>query len=154
MVITGGDKWKKHLQKLAQKVKVRAGVLEGATNGDGEDVATYAAMNEFGTSKIPSRPFMRQTRAVHGQEWVNKVKTGILNGMPPEEALHQIGRVMADDIQATIMSNMQPPNSKKWAEYKNKHEKLRSGAMRAGTLINTGALVGSIKWDFGNDEFA
>ena len=39
-------------------VALRAGVMEGAKNIDtGEPVAPYAAANEFGTSRIPSRPF-------------------------------------------------------------------------------------------------
>lgn len=47
--ITGGDKYKAVLAKIAeQHVGVRVGILEGATTTDGESIAQYAAANEFG----------------------------------------------------------------------------------------------------------
>lgn len=151
MKVRGGDKWKKRLAQLIKKTHVRAGVLEGATNGDGESVAEYAAYNEYGTPEIPRRPFMRRTIAEHKQEWGNTVTILLKKGYSIKEALDTAGRRMADDIQATIKSDMPPPNSKKWAEAKNKHEMKRSGVTRAGTLIDTGALVESINWQFGDD---
>ena len=55
------------LKKLAQAAKglkavVVAGVLSGATNDEsGEKVAGYARMLEYGTTRMPARPFLRQT---------------------------------------------------------------------------------------------
>ena len=71
ITISGGDKWKAYLERLAQKAEVRAGVLEGATNIETRQlVAEYAAYNEFGTSRIPARPFMRTTLQEQRGEWV------------------------------------------------------------------------------------
>ncbi|MBD5417368.1 MAG: hypothetical protein HDR50_06860 [Desulfovibrio sp.] len=163
--IKGGDKWRKALSKLAQDkvIKVRAGVLEDAKTTDGKLIAQYAAYNEFGavvrvTPKmkaffrhrfginlkkqklvIPGRPFMRRTLRNHRQEWVNKVAAALKAGRTPEDVLDLIGNVMAADIQAQIKSNMKPKNKPLTLMIKNAQE---SG--RAGTLMNTGALIGAI----------
>lgn len=166
--ITGGDKWRKALSRLAQdkKIMVRAGVLEGAKNTAGESVAKYAAYNEFGavvrvtpkmkaffryrfgvnlkkeTLVIPARPFMRRTLEKHRQAWVNGVAALLKNGCTSQDTLQQVGKRMADDIQAQIMSNMDPANSGLTTKIKNERE---SG--RAGTLVNTGTLVRSINYE-------
>ena len=40
---------------------VKVGILANAGAKDGTQIADYAAFNEFGTSSIPARPFLRQT---------------------------------------------------------------------------------------------
>jgi len=42
----------------AMLVEVAVGILHGGKSSDGVSIAEYAAHNEFGTSRIPSRPFM------------------------------------------------------------------------------------------------
>lgn len=166
--IKGGDRWRKALSRLAQdkKIMVRAGVLEGATTTDGKSVAQYAAYNEFGTVipvtgkmkgffrhqfgvnlkkqviVIPARPFMRRTLENHRQAWVNGVAALLKESRSPEDTLEHVGRRMADDIQAQIMSNMEPENSVLTKKIKNEQE---SG--RAGTLVNTGTLVRAISYE-------
>lgn len=163
--IKGGDKWRKALSRLAQDkvIKVRAGVLEGAKNGEGKFVAQYAAYNEFGavvrvTPKmkaffrhrfginlkkdvlvIPARPFMRRTLEKHRDEWVNMVGAALKAGLMPEDVLKKIGGRMSEDIQKQILSNMDPENSKFTTMVKNERE-----AGRAGTLFNTGTLYKAI----------
>lgn len=154
ITITGGQAFKEHLKKLAQKSQIKVGIMESATNGDSESVAEYAAMNEFGTKAIPSRPFMRQTFAQKNQDWVNGVKDLLANGSTPDDALALIGKRMVDNIQATIKSNMPPKNSEEWAEFKNKNEKATFGLTGWETLIYTGALFHSVQWQFGDDESA
>lgn len=56
--LRGGDRLIRKLQEMAQaRGKVRAGILENATNHEtGEPIAPYAAVNEFGgTINIPAR---------------------------------------------------------------------------------------------------
>ena len=141
-------------------------MLEGAKTTDGKSVATYAAYNEFGavvrvTPKmkaffrhrfginlkkqklvIPGRPFMRRTLRNHRQEWVNKVAAALKAGRTPEDVLDLVGKIMAQDIQAQIKSNMKPKNKPLTLMIKNAQE---SG--RAGTLMNTGALYGAITYE-------
>lgn len=102
ITVSGGTKWKKVLESMAQKVKVRAGVLEGATNTEGQSVATYGAYNEFGTSRIPPRPFMRNTLEREKKNWINGVGALLQKGLTPEKALMAVGARMANDIKKTI----------------------------------------------------
>lgn len=165
ITVSGGDKWRKALERLAQKVQVRAGVLESAQD-QGKSVAQYAAYNEFGavvpvtkkmrgyflfkygvrlkkqTLIIPARPFMRKTLEEHRQEWVNSLASALKAGMSPEDALKGIGDRMVADIKRKIMSNMEPENSPLTVRIKNGKE-----AGRAGTLFNTGALEKSINFE-------
>ena len=61
------------------------------------------------------------------------------NGLSPDEALEKTGKRMAENIEATIMSNMAPANAPSTIRRKNRTE-----AGRAGTLVDTGALLKSI----------
>ncbi len=139
VTISGGTKWQAYLERLAQKVEVRAGVMEGATTDAHERVAPYAACNEYGTSRIPPRPFMRKTLERERENWTRNVGDALANGLSPEETLELVGTRMAEDIQATIMSNMAPANAPSTIRRKNRAE-----AGRAGTLVDTGALLKSI----------
>lgn len=141
ITISGGHKWKAYLQRLAQKAKVRAGVPEGATNSEGKSVAEYAAYNEFGAARIPPRPFMRNTLEEQRRNWIDALAALLKEGHTPDNALQLLGRRMADDIQAKILSNMDPANAASTIAGKNKKE-----AGRAGTLVDTGALVTSISY--------
>lgn len=163
ITVSGGDKWRKALERLAQKVQVRAGVLENARY-QGKSVAQYAAYNEFGASipvtkkmrgyflfkygvrlkkqtlTIPARPFMRSTLNEQRQTWINGLAALLKAGRTPEEALHLVGDRMVRNIKDKILSNMQPPNSTFTKMVKNRRE-----AGRAGTLVNTGTLEKSIE---------
>ena len=139
VTISGGTKWQAYLERLAQKVQVRAGVMEYATTDEGERVAEYAAYNEFGTSRVPPRPFMRKTLEREGENWIRGVGALLKNGLSPDEALEKTGKRMAENIEATIMSNMAPANAPSTIRRKNRTE-----AGRAGTLVDTGALLKSI----------
>lgn len=137
--ISGGTRWKAYLERLAKKVEVRAGVMEDATNDAHERIAPYAACNEFGTARIPPRPFMRKTLERERENWIRGVGALLKNGLSPDEALEKTGKRMAENIEATIMSNMAPANAPSTIRRKNRAE-----AGRAGTLVDTGALVKSI----------
>lgn len=65
ITVSGGTKWKAYLERLAQKVQVRAGVLRGAKNSEGKSIAASAAYNEFGTTSIPARPCVYAIRKRH-----------------------------------------------------------------------------------------
>lgn len=82
---------------------------------------------------------------------MNGVKNAVASGISPQNALADMGSRMAQDIQATIMSNMEPENKKDWAEYKNRHEKDTYGLSGWGTLVYTGAMMGSVNWQMGDD---
>ena len=64
------------LQDIARSMgggSVQVGFLEGATYPDGTPVAAVAFWNEFGTSRIPARPFFRGMIAKESSGWAVKM---------------------------------------------------------------------------------
>lgn len=150
--VTGLDmrKWREMERKLKELGGVRAvrvGILPGSRNTDGENIAEYAAANEYGSVVIPARPFMRTTAREKGKEWA-QVLAGALRGRTVKDpnvgrrAFTAVGRVAQADIQATIMSNMAPPNSPAYAASKKK----KNGGY-SGTLFLSGDMHKSINFE-------
>lgn len=140
------------LVNLTGGIKVKAGILEGATNNEtGESVAAYAAYNEYGTADIPSRPFMRKTFDEKEGAWCKGLGNAIKNGRSPEDAMKLLGMRMADDIIATIASNMPPPNSPETIASKTKKvvgKGAKTGESHVpGTLIDTGSMIASVNYE-------
>ncbi len=132
---------------------VKAGILAGATypqqsykdaqTGEmvpdkraGMPVAVIAAAHNYGTSKVPPRPFMDQTIAAKKKEWSTGVVTLIKGGASVATALVTVGQVMMEDIQNTIQT-WPADNSKEWAE----HKGFNHG------LIYTHVLLRSVKFN-------
>lgn len=150
---------------------VRVGVLKGATNternikddGSGAQsvsVATYAFYNEFGTARIPARPFIRSTVEERKSQWAAILASGLrgsrLERQEKERAFRLLGRAAAADIQAKIASNMPPPNAPSTVRQKMKRitggSAQESASHAPGTLINTGTLLKSIDYEVGEIE--
>lgn len=136
------------LQELAKaarnaRLEAVAGVLRGATNSDtGESVAAYGMALEYGTSKMPARPFLRQTVEDHKKEWSEQLAMGVKSGgiRRAEEVLGVVGRVMRADIIATIKRGDFAPLSPETIE--DKERKRRENP--AAPLIDTTSLIRSI----------
>lgn len=165
--IDGMDRILEKLASIAGDGKVKAGVLEGATNAKGTSVLQYAPIQEFGgiipvTKKmrgflaavygiylkkttgvisIPSRPFLRTTYEQNADKWVEHLGRAIEAGRSVEDALELVGMEMEDDIINTIKSNLPPPNS----EATNKIKAQEAPAALGKTLQFTGTLIHSIK---------
>lgn len=149
VTISGGTKWQAYLERLAQKVQVRAGVMEGAKTDAGERVAEYAAYNEYGTSRIPPRPFMRKTLERERENWIQGVGALLGNGMSPGEALEETGKRMAEDIQKTIDAAIRNGIDDNADSTKLKKTKKVTGGKPGekhtpGPLVDTAALLKSI----------
>lgn len=125
---------------------VRVGILDGSTNDDGEVIAVYAAKNEFGAAGIPARPFLRHTIASKLSAWA-KLFINITRNrwLSDESTVHRaftaLGRLAQSDVQATILSNMPPPNNPAYAAAKRK----KNGGY-SGTLVKTGAMLQAIHY--------
>jgi hypothetical protein len=132
---------------------VKAGILAGATYPEqsykdaktgkmvpdkraGKPVAMYAAALNYGTSKLPSRPFMGQTIRQQKKAWSSGLVKLLQDGVPLADALATIGQIMQEDIQDTIQS-WPADNSEKWAA----HKGFNHG------LIYTHVLVRSVKFN-------
>lgn len=149
--LKGGDQLMRRLQDMARaRGKVRAGVLEGATSMEtGEPIAPYAAANEYGTADIPARPFIRSTIQREGEAWRKGLARMLTKGRPVGDALKLTGMRMAEDIQATINSNMRPPNSPATIQAKTKQVTGNDPGetMTPGTLIDTGSMLRAVDYE-------
>jgi hypothetical protein len=113
--VTGGNRFMAVLNRIAKETagpSVRVGVLEGATDMNGEPVAPRAFYNEFGTEDIPARPAIRLTLAEKQKDWANgfasTVKGKTTAAGIVEKALGLVGEVAAGHIREKIGSGVGP----------------------------------------------
>lgn len=142
--VKGGDKLNQAVQQMAgKKFSIRAGIPAGATSTDGKSIPEYAAYNEFGTRRIPSRPFMRTTANNCQQKWVDALaKTLNIKALQgdPKSACAVVGDMMRADIVETIQRGSFTPDSPKTIA-----AKARKGKKEPDhPLIDTGQMIASI----------
>ena len=92
------------------------GVLRNAGREiDGADLVDVAVWNEYGTRRIPSRPFLRIATDENGESWqelAEKGVNGIIAGtMGKQQVLDLVGVKAVGDIQKVIGSNKLKPNA-------------------------------------------
>ncbi|RZL29669.1 MAG: hypothetical protein EOP64_00255 [Sphingomonas sp.] len=124
---------------------VTVGIHPGAgTYKDGEDVVMVGLINEFGTSKIPERSFLRSAvrdNAALIDSWRVELLRKIISGsMSVETALEAMGVRVQILIQNRIKSDIQPANAPSTVA-----QKLADG-VAPRTLIHTGLLLRSISY--------
>lgn len=148
--ISGGDKWKKHLEKYREEPELHVGILSGATyqgEGDagqaGKKVAEVAYWQEYGTFRngakhIPPRPFFRNTIEEKKEEWVQAVASEVKRGQSLEQALTAVGDNITADIVDTIKQGIEPALSETTlANRKKKGHTSTTPLMDSMTLIKT-----------------
>jgi hypothetical protein len=112
--IKGGDKFALALSQIAEQLSrpgsVRVGFLENATGPDGQPIAVRAAANEFGTSKIPPRPFFRNMIAEKESTWPVAVAENLkATDYDQDLTLQRVGEGIASDLQMSIQQTNSPP---------------------------------------------
>lgn len=145
-VLKGGDKLAKALADLSKKVQqgatVRVGFLEGATYPDGTPVAAVAAYNEFGTARIPPRPFMRDTIDEHQYGWGQALGKALnATGYDADAALKMIGEGISRQVQDSIRAMKAPPNAPATIAKKGFDK----------PLIDTGHMLNSVGYEVSDD---
>jgi hypothetical protein len=121
---------------------VKIGIMGGETN-EGTSVVDYAVYNEFGTSRIPARPFM-QTTADQSRDEVFKF-SGFLVGkmidgaLKPDIVLKNLGEFYQKRLQMTIR------NAKEWATPNAPSTVKQKGS--SSPLIDTGRMVQSVRYE-------
>ena len=143
--VKGGDKYQAVLEKIAKlKVSARAGIPAGATTTDGKSIPEYAVYNELGTSRIPSRPFMRQTVTNHRNEWCQTVAQSLnykeIDKDGAKRTMGLVGEQMKAHIQQTIQKGSFAPNAPKTVEAKRAKGKVEPDH----PLIDTGQMLAYI----------
>lgn len=115
------------------------GIFEGAVaEGTGTSIAEYAACNEFGTSKIPARPWMRtgyDQNIARIQAQIDGAALAALDGVSVDPLT--VGAVnMQAALKASITNGSWAPNAPSTIEAK--------GSDRP--LIDTGAMRNAVLW--------
>lgn len=125
---------------------VAIGVHEDAgTYGDGgPDVVEVALWNEFGTTNMPERSFIRSA-IDDGMEQINQWREEFLtkmltDGWTERKALEAMGFRIQTLIQNKIKSNVPPPLAESTVQ-----AKMKDG-VAPKTLIDTGLLLRSITY--------
>lgn len=111
--IKGGAKLDAYLKTAAKNLKkastVRVGFLEDATYPDGTPVAYVAAIQNFGSGKIPPRPFFSNMVATYGPTWPDKIASLLkATGMDAEKTLALLGSDIAADLEQSILDTTGP----------------------------------------------
>lgn len=98
--------------KHAESEQLNVGFINGATYPDGEQVATVAFSNEFGTQKIPSRPFFRSMIAKEKSTWSGKVTKALkFTHYDAKRSMEFLGIDVEGALRQSIIDTNEPPNS-------------------------------------------
>lgn len=129
------------IDKVVRELKLslaRGDVIVGVQTSAGPEVATYAAANEFGTSQIPARPYIRPAiRRLQKSPLLGRVLgQSVRQGRLTDGGLHTLGWALQSMIKRNIESNTPPPNAPSTVR--------RKGHGR--TLIDTGRLLNAIAY--------
>ena len=122
------------LQKL-YGMEVVAGMLKDS--GKAENGASYvdiATWNEYGTGRIPSRPFIRISADTNRQTWAKLAQqcvNDVIDGDSPRDAAQVVGHRMVEDIRKVFGSSELKANAPSTVRKKGRNEPLvDSGEMR------------------------
>ena len=122
------------LEKL-YGMEVVAGMLKDS--GKAENGASYvdiATWNEYGTSRIPSRPFIRISADTNKAEWAKLAQqcvNDVIDGDSPRDAAQVVGHRMVEDIRKVFGSSELKANAPSTVRKKGRNEPLvDSGEMR------------------------
>ena len=140
------DKGIELLEKSVKDTYIRVGILRGLGEHPkadaGQTLAEIAFWNEFGTVHIPARPFLRSTlkenRDVYKNEFKNILKAVLNRKVTGETAIGLLALRIATDIQNTITTLIDPPNSPVTIA-------LKQG--KQNPLIDSGIMRQSISWE-------
>lgn len=130
----GYNRIMRDLQKL-YGMEVVAGMLRDS--GKAENGASYvdiAAWNEYGTSRIPSRPFIRISADTNKAAWAKMAQqcvNDVIDGDSPRDAAQVVGHRMVEDIRKVFGSSELKANAPSTVKKKGRNEPLvDSGEMR------------------------
>jgi len=136
----GWQKIKRELEKAA-RLEVAVGIQQGTTGAEGASVAEYAAYNEYGTDKIPSRPFMAtsfdESKPQIDADFKREANALVTGQSTAHQSLLTIGLKHQKRIQNTISKrNFLPKLSERTIAQKKGSTK---------TLVDTGAMLNGIR---------
>ena len=139
--MSGIDRWTpeglrlKAALKELDKLEVAVGYQAGSgSDENGVDICDIAAWNELGTSRMPSRPFMRQSIDNHTGEinaFLKGMEGELAGGADAQTILNEVGVFQKDMIQQEITNGSFTPNAPATIARKgSSHPLIDTGRMR------------------------
>lgn len=141
--ITGGAALHATLNDLARKLGgptrvLGVGFLEGATYPDGTSVAMVAAVQNFGSARVPPRPFFSNMVREKSPAWGEKLARILeQNGNDANAAMHLMGEGIKGQLQQSIRDTNSPPLAESTI--------ARKGF--AKPLIDTSNMINSVDYE-------
>lgn len=132
IVDRGWNKIWSEIQAL-NKRELAVGILGGVP---------YASYHEFGTSKMPPRPFMRQTFDTKGalmEAAIAAAWSRIIGGSSAKAEANKLGDFYRSEIQKTIRNGSFAPLAASTVRRKKKNS--------TKPLIDTGRMIGAIAYE-------
>lgn len=121
------------------KETLEVGFFETAKYENGEYVAEIAKTQEYGTLKIPKRPFFRIAINENQGKWLGILKNQMLVNDDLNLSLNQVGEIVRGDIVKSIMEMNSPPNAETTIKAKGSSKPLiDTGFMRASVTFKVG----------------
>lgn len=108
---------------------------EKVEGSDNFNLASLAAVLEFGNERIPSRPFLRQTLAENQEKYTALFVKLFESGISIEQIYEQIALIAQGDVQQNIVNGKWTANAPSTIKRKKSSK----------PLINTGKLRQSVK---------
>lgn len=137
--ISGGDRLERALEELGRQLgrggAVKIGYLANSTYPDGTSVALVGALNEWGTSRMPARPAIRNMIRSKSADWPTSLAAILQhnhNDVPL--SLQLLGEGIKGQWQASIRDLTDPPLAPSTVK--------RKGFSKP--LIDTGHLLNSV----------
>ena len=128
--------------KALRGFSVEVGIM-GNDSVEGVSVIDYATYNEFGTSRIPARPFMARTyeeNAVDTLKYLEFMAGQMIDGkMNAMGVLNDLGNYYEAKIKQTIVA------AKSWAVPNAASTVAMKGS--SSPLIDTGRMLGAVKYE-------
>lgn len=127
---------KREILKFMGKEKLEIGFFESARYPNGTFVAQVAKYNEFGTLRIPMRPFFRNAIQKNIKKWYATLQNAINQDLAPNKALSIVGEVARADIIQSMTDFKAPPNAQSTIKQKKS----------TNPLIDTGLMRRSVTY--------
>lgn len=142
---SGGEALQKKLQEIAEKIgnrNLRVGFLEGATYPDGTSVPMVAALLNYGTSKMPPRPFFENMIRDKSLGWSQSLETLCkLHDYDMPKVLALMGEGIKGQLQQAIVDFTDPQDS-------DATKKRKAFAHPdSSTLIETAHMLASVDYE-------
>ena len=89
-------------------IRLSVGINPAAHYPNGKSVAEVAELVEYGTRRMPPRPFMRVAKAENEAAWRGRLRRAVdkslKTGQPLDSLLEPIAQKMKEDVQESIMN--------------------------------------------------